>query len=207
MALKATKREEIGTRRVKKAREAGYIPAVLYGQGASPTPLYIERAQLSKEHLALGHSLDLDVDGKTVRAIVKDEQRDALSDQVLHIDFQALSAGSTVTINVPITLVGVPVGIKKGGILEFLTRDLEIELPAEKLIEEITLDVSQMDIGDVIHVGDLNLPAEAKISKDPEEVVVSLAAPEEEEVVEEAAPTEAEPEVISRGKKEEEEEG
>jgi large subunit ribosomal protein L25 len=104
-------------------------------------------------------------------------------------------------------LVGVPVGIKKGGILEFLTRDLEIELPAEKLIEEITLDVSQMDIGDVIHVGDLNLPAEAKISKDPEEVVVSLAAPEEEEVVEEAAPTEAEPEVISRGKKEEEEEG
>jgi large subunit ribosomal protein L25 len=182
MALKVLKRTETGTRRVKKSRVLGQVPAILYGQGVNPTPLLVERTDLAKEHVALGRSVELDLDGQLIRAIVKDEQRNAITEEVLHLDFQALSAGATVTITVPIVLEGEPVGIKKGGILEFLTRELELELPAEKLIEEIRVNVSNMDVGDVVHVGDLNLPEEAKVSKDLEEVVVSVAAPEEEEV-------------------------
>ncbi|HRC95684.1 MAG TPA: 50S ribosomal protein L25, partial [Coprothermobacter proteolyticus] len=87
-------------------------------------------------------------------------------------------------------------------------REIEVELPTEKLVEQVTVDVSNMDIGDIIHIGELDLPPEAKIFADLEEVVVAVTVPVEEEVeeVEEEAAVEGEPEVISKGKKEEEEE-
>lgn len=209
MAVKVIKRTEMqtGTRKVKKMRKDGYVPAVLYGQDMKATPILLERSQVIRERITLGRSLELDVDGKIVRVIVKEEQMDPISQEVIHLDFQTLSAGSTVTVSVPIVLVGEPVGIKKGGILEFPTREIEVELPTEKLVEQIIVDVSNMDIGDVIHIGELNLPPEAKIFADLEEVVVAVTVPVEEEVeeVEEVA-VEGEPEVISKGKKEEEEE-
>ena len=209
MAVKAIKRTEMqtGTRKVKKMRKDGYVPAVLYGQDMKATPILLERSQVIRERITLGRSLELDVDGKIVRVIVKEEQMDPISQEVIHLDFQTLSAGSTVTVSVPIVLVGEPVGIKKGGILEFPTREIEVELPTEKLVEQIIVDVSNMDIGDIIHIGELNLPPEAKIFADLEEVVVAVTVPVEEEVeeVEEVA-VEGEPEVISKGKKEEEEE-
>jgi len=209
VAVKAIKRTEMqtGTRKVKKMRKDGYVPAVLYGQDMKATPILLERSQVIRERITLGRSLELDVDGKIVRVIVKEEQMDPISQEVIHLDFQTLSAGSTVTVSVPIVLVGEPVGIKKGGILEFPTREIEVELPTEKLVEQIIVDVSNMDIGDIIHIGELNLPPEAKIFADLEEVVVAVTVPVEEEVeeVEEVA-VEGEPEVISKGKKEEEEE-
>ncbi|HOA64390.1 MAG TPA: 50S ribosomal protein L25 [Coprothermobacter proteolyticus] len=210
MAVKVIKRTETqtGTRKVKKIRKNGYVPAVLYGQDMEATPLLLERSQVIRERITLGRSLELDVDGKIVRVIVKEEQVDPISQEVIHLDFQALSAGSTVTVSIPIVLVGEPVGIKKGGILEFPTREIEVELPTEKLVEQVTVDVSNMDIGDIIHIGELDLPPEAKIFADLEEVVVAVTVPVEEEVeeVEEEAAVEGEPEVISKGKKEEEEE-
>jgi len=210
VAVRVIKRTETqtGTRKVKKIRKNGYVPAVLYGQDMEATPLLLERSQVIRERITLGRSLELDVDGKIVRVIVKEEQVDPISQEVIHLDFQALSAGSTVTVSIPIVLVGEPVGTKKGGILEFPTREIDVELPTEKLVEQVTVDVSNMDIGDIIHIGELDLPPEAKIFADLEEVVVAVTVPVEEEVeeVEEEAAVEGEPEVISKGKKEEEEE-
>jgi len=210
VAVKVIKRTEMqtGTRKVKKIRKDGYVPAVLYGQDMRATPILLERSQVIRERITLGRSLELDVDGKIVRVIVKEEQMDPISQEVIHLDFQALSAGSTLTVSVPIVLVGEPVGIKKGGILEFPTREIEVELPTEKLVEQVIVDVSNMDIGDIIHIGELDLPPEAKIFADLEEVVVAVTVPVEEEVeeVEEEVAVEGEPEVISKGKKEEGEE-
>ncbi|NPV88673.1 50S ribosomal protein L25 [Coprothermobacteraceae bacterium] len=204
MALEAIKRLEKGTRVARRARRNGLVPAVLYGKGVDPVCLYVSLKELRQEHFNVGHVLDLAIQGSLVKAIIKDVQIEPATGAVLHLDFQALSAGSTVTVTVPVVITGEPVGVKKGGILEFITREVELEIPSDRLFEQIVVDVSNLDLGDIIHVRDLPIPEGVKVLEDPDEVVVTIAEQEVEEVAAEAE-TVSEPEVISKGKKEEEE--
>ncbi len=149
---------------------------------------------------------------RTVTVLVKDVQYDPVKEDIIHIDFQEISLTSKIKVNVGIVSKGEPVGVKQeGGTLNHLLWELEVECLPTQIPKEIPVDVSQLKIGDVIHVRDLTLPADVKVINDPESLVFSLEHPiKEEEIAPAAAAAEGEeptePEVIKE-KKEIPEEG
>jgi large subunit ribosomal protein L25 len=147
--------------------------------------------------------------------LIRDIQRHPFKRQILHVDFQELVAGEKVTVNIPITLTGIPEGVRLGGgVLDQTMREVEIEVDPSNIPDHIEYDVTSMVIGDSVHVSDLKVPDGVEVLDDPESSVAVLAAPRaviEETAAAPAAEGEgaapAEPEVIGRGKEDEEGEG
>ncbi|MBV8815131.1 MAG: 50S ribosomal protein L25/general stress protein Ctc [Verrucomicrobia bacterium] len=210
--LTVQKRAQVGRNAIKKVRKQGLIPAVFYGGDREPINLEINSRQLStllaraaSENILL--ELEI-VDGESKHsslAMIQEIQRDPLQPEVVHVDFHAVSATEKLTAEVPIETVGEPVGVKTGGgLLEHILRSIEVECLPGDLPERIEVDVTNLDIGDSVHVKDLKLPSgvEALVDEDLTVVSVSEARVEEEEVAAaEAAP--AAPEVITAKKPEE----
>ena len=208
--LKAQPRNVSGTVEAKKARNAGLVPAVIYGRHlGKPQNLQLDARELK---LALGKTtgqhvlVDLEITGggKTL-ALIQDVQHHALNRDILHVDFHALRADETMHTSVPVVCIGESSGVKNsGGILEQLLRSIEVECLPKDLPDSITLDVSKLEIGDAIHIKDLPLPAGVTALGNPETSVLHIAAPAVEEVaapvVEGAVATE--PEVIKEKKPE-----
>jgi len=206
------KRAQVVRNAIKKVRKQGLIPAVFYGGDREPINLEINSRQLStllaraaSENILL--ELEI-VDGESKHsslAMIQEIQRDPLQPEVVHVDFHAVSATEKLTAEVPIETVGEPVGVKTGGgLLEHILRSIEVECLPGDLPERIEVDVTNLDIGDSVHVKDLKLPSgvEALVDEDLTVVSVSEARVEEEEVAAaEAAP--AAPEVITAKKPEE----
>jgi large subunit ribosomal protein L25 len=140
---------------------------------------------------------------------LKEFQLDPVTDEIIHVDFHGLKAGEKVNVEVAVHLVGTPLGVKEGGLLQHALHKIEIECLPTEIPEKIDVDVTNLKIGDSIHVKDLNLP-NMKILSNPETTIVSVIHKAGHEVKEAAgeAPTieQAEPEVIQKGKKTEEEE-
>ena len=153
------------------------------------------------------------VGGQTAKTLIREIQRHPIKRQILHVDFQALVAGEKVTVNIPIVLNGIPEGVRlEGGVLDQTLRELEIEVDPSDIPDHVEIDVTNMVIGDSLHVSDIKLPAGVKVLDDPETSVAVLAAPRaviEEapavEAVEGAAEGATEPEVIGKGPGDEEE--
>jgi len=210
-SLKCERREKSGSAESRRLRRAGFIPCILYSKDLN-IPIKVRREDILK--LAHTHGLEniiielsLKDEEKSYPALVKEVQYHPVSDDIIHIDFFKISMEEKIVTKVPIELKGEAVGVKKGGVLEFLLRELEIECLVKDLPEKIEVDISDLDIADSIHVGDLELPENLKVLNEEEEVIVTCAAPEEMPVEEEVAPeAESEPEVIKEKKKEEEEE-
>ncbi len=204
------KREKKGSAESRRLRRAGFIPCILYSKDLN-LPIKIKKQDILK--ITHAHSLEnaiielqLKENGNQVYpALVKDIQYDPFSDDIVHIDFLKISMEEKITVKVPIELKGEAIGVKKGGILEFLLRELEIECFVQDIPEKIEVDISNLEIADSIHVGDLKTSESLKVLNAPEEVIVTCAVPEEE-VPEEVSPEvqETEPEVIKEKKKEEE---
>lgn len=219
VSLSANSRDATGKGAARTLRSQGQVPAVIYGHGRDPQPLALNARDLDK---MLGHIqaestvIEVTVGGQTSRTLIREIQRHPIKRQILHVDFQALVAGEKVTVNIPIVLTGTPEGVRLGGgVLDQTLRELEIEVDPSDIPDHVELDVTNMVIGDSMHVSDLSLPPGVKVLDDPETSVAVLAAPRaviEEvaavtEAVEGEAGTVAEPEVIGRGKEEEEGEG
>ncbi len=206
LVIKAVPREEKGKEKVKKARARGLIPAVIYGKGLEESRLlYIDQKEFSTKIFRSdikGLILQIEVNGDSYNAILKEIQYHPVTYEPLHIDFQAIRMDQPVEVTVAVKLVGEPVGIKKGGMLEFETRELEIKALPDAIPEAIEVDVSGLDIGYFVKVKDITPPPGVEILEDPETVIALVTAEMEEE---EAAPEEeeaAEPEVIGKGKEE-----
>ena len=140
---------------------------------------------------------------------MKDYQTDPVDGELLHADFFEVSLTEEVEVTVHITLVGEPIGVRRdGGILQYLLREIEVECLPDKIPGHIEVDVSNLEIGQSIRVGDLRRGEGIKVLNDPDEVIINIVAPAVEEAapVEAAAPEIKEPEIIKKGKKEEEEE-
>ncbi len=203
-------REGNGKGSARTLRAAGLIPDVIYGHGREPQSLSIDTRELEK---LLGHIsaentvIDLSIDGRSSRTLIREIQRHPFKRQILHVDFQELVAGEKVTVRVPIVLIGVPAGVRlDGGMLDQITRELEVEVDPANIPNHIEVDVTELTIGSSIHVSDLNLPAGVEVA-DEEATVCVVSAPR---AVVEAAPTEeaeavVEPEVIRARKPDEEE--
>jgi len=210
--LKARPREKVGKQYAKKLRRSGFIPAVVYGPETPTLPLEIESRSfnaLLREGISENVIITLSVDGQKNgkrKVLIREIQRDPVKGDILHVDFHQISLTKKLTLEVPIHLVGEPVGVKEGGILQHVLRMLEVECLPTAIPDKIEIDVSNLKIGDSIHVGDIRVE-NVEILSDPKSSIVSVVPPtvfKEAEAVPTA--TEEEPEVITEKKEEEKEE-
>ena len=196
-----------------RSRRNGIIPGIIYGEGEHSVPFEAKYDDFQTLiHTASGENVivDLKLEGdKTDRkAIIRDIQRDPINGSVLHFDLHHISLTEKVTVNVPIVVIGVPIGVKDfGGILEHALREVEVECLPTEIPPRIEMDVSALKIGDSVHVGELTL-AKGTIVTAAERSVVTVVPPAVEEVAKEAEVPEAvEPELVGKEKEGEEEEG
>jgi large subunit ribosomal protein L25 len=211
-------RGEKGKNTNRRLRAAGQIPAVLYGAGVETVPIQVERKKL-EEMFRAGATENTIFLLKRVEsdqerhARIREMQIDPVSRQVLHIDFQRVLMDQTIRINVPIHTLGTPKGVREeGGMIDFITREVEVECLPGDIPEAIEIDVTALVIGDHLEAGALRLPEGVTLLEEPDRVIVSVVYPQraEEKEEEEEALLEAEreePEVIRRGKEEGEGEG
>jgi large subunit ribosomal protein L25 len=210
--LNGTRRETLGKGGARKARAAGRIPAVLYGHGETPVPVTIQAREFDlalRAHKGGNPIVNLAVAGGEYTALIRDVQYDPLTQDILHLDFQHISLTETIEVKVAVHLTGLPVGVKDGGgILETILREIEVRCLPTAIPPSIEVDVSHLAIGDSVHVREISVP-NVTILNDGGETIATVVPPTvmeekpaEEGVVAEVAPSE--PEVIAKGKKEEE---
>ena len=212
--LAGARRDRLGKGGARKSRAAGQIPAVLYGHGETPIPVAVgTRAFEIALHRHEGGNpiVNLALDGGEYTALIRDVQYDPVTHDVLHLDFQHISLTETVEVKVALHFEGLAIGVKDGGgILEHIVRDVEVRCLPTAIPPSISVNVSHLNIGDSVHVRDLSVP-EVVILTDPDTTIATVVPPTvmEEKPAEEAVVAEAaaEPEVIAKGKKEEEGEG
>lgn len=203
LVLAAQTRQETGKGAARKLRQHGRIPAVFYGPDSGATMLAVEYSALEK--LLKGGTgenilIDLQVhseDGiETKTTMIKELQTDPVDDRFLHADFYEVSMDKEITVNVAIQLVNTPVGVTKGGMLEHIRRELTVSCLPGKLTHSIDADISKLDIGDSLHVEDIELPEGMTALEDGHLTVAVIAAPaaaeKEEEEEEEGIAAESE---------------
>ena len=213
IVIKANRREIVG-KRTKGLRREGILPAVIYGRHVETQPLSMDHKETSQilEGLSPSALIVLQVDGEQHYVLVREKQRDVISGSLLHVDFQDVLLTEKTRANVTIHLTGVSPAVRDmGGILVQNLEQLDVEALPRDLPEYIEVDISGLEeIGDAIYVRDLHLMGEVDVLADPDDVIVVVTMPEaeveveEEEEVEEEILEGTEPEVIERGKREEE---
>jgi large subunit ribosomal protein L25 len=203
--IEAQVRPTSGKNANKRLRKSGRIPAVIYGPGRQPAVVSVNpndvRAILHSES-GRNTIVGLSVDGSEQNnAMLKDYQLDPVQGNLIHADFLEIAMDRLLELTVNIELVGDPEGVKiDGGIMDFVTRSIEVECLPSDIPEAIKVDVSALKINDYIRVKNLQTNARVKILSDPEIVIVTIVPPTKEEVPEEAVVEAAEPELIKKGK-------
>jgi large subunit ribosomal protein L25 len=210
--LSASARRDVGKGVARTLRRTGQIPGVIYGHHRDPQPLAISERDFDRlqQTVAIESTvIELSVDGRTSRTLIREIQRHPFKRQVLHVDFQELVAGEKVTVRIPIHLIGTAAGLKDGGIMDQVMRELEIEVDPANIPPHVDVDVSAMVIGDSIHLNEIKLPEGVTVLDDAESTVAVLGAPRAETPAAgvEAVAEAVEPEVIGREPTEEEGEG
>jgi len=191
----------------RQARFAGEIPGVIYGAGETPVALAVPKKEfelaLKTAHAGGNVIVAIKLDGAIEKtAIIREVQRDPITHAILHLDFHHISLTEKVTVEVTVHLVGTPDGVKNGGgILEHITRTIEIECLPTQIPQHLEADVTALAIGDSIHVRDLNVP-NAEVLSDPDTTIATVVPPTvmTEAAATSAAGTSTEPEVIAKGK-------
>ena len=191
VSLNAFGRSQIGRGEVKKLRAAGRVPATIYGRQTKPLNLELVGKELSDLiHHSLSENIlvDLTVGPASHLALVQEVQHHPLTGKVLHVDFHEVSPTEKVTIMVPVESVGEAAGVKTGGgVLEHVLHKIKVRALPKDLPEQIVVDVTALEVGKSIHLGELPAPAGVEILGDKKVTVVSVAMPKTE--VEEAAAT------------------
>ncbi|MFQ3671266.1 MAG: 50S ribosomal protein L25 [Verrucomicrobiia bacterium] len=207
VGLKAKTRRGVGRNRVKALRREGSIPAVLYG-GSQTHTLEVKGTELvaalhgaESEHILVNLEIEGEAGGTKHLAVIQHVQIDPLKDKILHVDLHELDESKLMHAEVPVHEVGECVGVKNGGILDHLVRSIRVECLPKDLPEVIRVDVTQLGVGQSIHVKDLPLPAGVTAMHDPEQTIMIVHEPKVSEVA--AAEVAAQPEVITAKKVEE----
>ena len=214
--LNVERRQTVGKNEARRARVAGRVPAVVYGAKKETVPIFVDSKSLTDAFRnGAGDNaiylLKLAGTDQARHAMIKDLVRDPVSRKLLHVDFLRVMMDVKVRVSVPLELQGVPKGVKQdGGILDFVTREIEIECLPGEIPAHIGVDVSEIGMGESLRVGQVQATAGIRILEDADRVIAHVAHPQKEEEVaapvpgaEAAAP--AEPEVIKKGKVEAEE--
>lgn len=212
ITLNAEKRDRAGKGVARSLRREGVVPAVVYRGGGS-TPIKVNKKELvGFINVTSGEQVMVNLqfpDGESRFALMKEYQVDPVSGELLHTDFFEVSLTDELRVTVTVTTKGEPIGVKRdGGILQHGIREIEIQCLPDKIPGHVEVDVSSLETGKSIHVSDLNLGEGIKILTDLDELIATVTSPVAEEAAAAPAAGEiAEPEVIKKGKKEEEAEG
>lgn len=204
LELKAEKRTAKGSKAIRKLRGAGQIPAVLYGHKQDNVMLCLQEQDFTHVLHTGARMVRLTVDNKKESALIKEVQYDNIADRVIHIDFSRIDLDEKVRLRVPIELVGESIGVKEGGMLTHVMKDMEIECLPTAIPEKIKVNISELGMGKVIHVKEIPAMKGIQYLSDAESVIASI-----HQIVEEKAVSEEEilagPEVITKKPKEGEE--
>jgi large subunit ribosomal protein L25 len=211
--LKAEPRQDHGKSATRKMRAAGRIPGVVYGHGETTRMVSVDAHELgllfAKVHWE-NTIIELDIQGERgkIRTLVREVQAHAYRPDIVHVDFQQIHAGEMLHVEVPIRVHGTAPGVKAGGVLMQTETDLPIRTTPDRIPEYIEIDISGLEIGDSIHLRDIQLPEGVEAEIDADRTICSVTPPT-------VAPTEApaeepveeggEPEVIRRAREDEEE--
>lgn len=191
-------------------RRSGYLPAVLYGADKTPVALQLNNREASKSiNRIFGIVLiDLNVDGKVHKTLVREVQRNAITDEILHVDFYEVAMDRLMTARIPVRLIGnAPAVTTFGGILVRGIAELEIACLPGDLVNSVEVDLGQLkQIGDTIHVSDIYLPKTIKVLTHSDEQIAHVTYASQEEIATEKLEVSGEVEVVDKGKKEDEEE-
>jgi large subunit ribosomal protein L25 len=196
--LKATGRGRAGKGASRAVRREGLVPAVIYGDKKEPQLISLKYNEVTS-HVQGGRFLstliDLEVEGQTIRAIPRDVQFEPVRDFIVHVDFLRLGKGAKVRVEVPVQFRNQEIcpGIKKGGVLNIVSHDLELYCSSDFIPDQIEIDLAGLEMGRSIHLSDIKLPEGVASTGNPEEItIVTITAPiaEKEEAPAEAAPAE-----------------
>lgn len=208
ITVAAEPRQRIGKGGARALRREGLLPAILYRKG-NAMAVQLNAKEISR---IIGRTageqviLNLQFPNETRQAIIKDFQKDPVLGDLLHVDFQEISATEAIRVAVHLAIKGEPIGVKRDkGVLQYGIREIEIECLPDRIPGHIDVDVSNLGLGQSIHVGDLRLGEGIKVITDPKDVIVSVTAVKEEVAAPAPVAEIAEPEVIKKGKKVEEE--
>ena len=205
-------RPEQGRGSARRMRRVGQIPAVLYGGDRPPVSISVDEhslKELLKQEAGENTIFLLKLEGtkEELRAMIREIQKDPISGHFLHIDFIRILAGQKVHVRIPVELTGECLGVRQGGRVDFISRELAVEILPGEMFDKFSVDLSTLDVGHHVSVADLQsvLPPSARFLEDPHRMVVvvetpraeaEVAVPAGEAVIAEAA----EPEVIRKGK-------
>lgn len=210
VTLEVTRRENTGKEVAKKLRRDGKVPAVVYGGHRDPVAITVDRKSVSElikksEHGMRSVFLLKMADSDQQRhAMIKEVTINPISRKMTHIDFVRVVMDEMVKVMVPVHLTGTAIGVKEGGLLDFQVRDLHVECLPNAIPDSIDVDVTALAHHDYLRVKDLKLPEGVKVSDDPERVVVGVTHAKAEAAADVAEPGAGEPEVIKKGKPEDE---
>lgn len=200
IALSAEMRSRTGKGGARTARRDGKIPGVMYGPETEPVSLNVNQRELSSvlRHAGRSSIVNLSIGGKESKVLIRELQRDPVTSDVLHVDFHAISMDKPISVSIPISFVGESAGVKIGGIMQTTMRELAISCLPTNIPDKVEVDVSELNIGDSIHVSDITVE-NVEILAEARRTIVVIAAPTvikstttaEEEEGEEAAEGEA----------------
>jgi large subunit ribosomal protein L25 len=211
ITVRAAAREGRGKNDARRARRDGQVPVTIYGGTGETVAALVplrELAAILRSDTGRNTILTMDIEGVgTSEVMFQDRQIDPVRGRLVHADFKRLVKGEKIEATVPLRLIGEPLGVREqSGILEQIIREVEIRCEPREIPEHIDVDVTNLEVHDVLHVSDIPVPPGVEILEEPETVIATVGVVKEEVVV--AAPVEdevpAEPEVIGKGKKEDE---
>jgi len=209
--LKASERKDFSKSETRRIRNEGFIPGVFYSKNNQLIHINVaDKAINPLVFTAKTHLISLELEGHDeYECIIKDVQFHPVTDKVIHFDLLGLTKGEKIKLEIPVQLVGSPVGLKEGGVIQHVMHKIEVECLPRHIPEHITIDISGLNLNDSVHISDLKYD-DIEFTDSQDSLIVQVthakikeeAAPAAEAVVEETA----EPEVIAKGKKEEKEE-
>jgi large subunit ribosomal protein L25 len=216
LVIKAEKRENFGKNASRVVRRKGRIPAILYGPGMDNVALTLDKKDLFsilKSETGENTLFRVSYNSEKRDAMIKELQVNPVSDELLHVDLIQIVMDKVIRVAVPIVLVGEAVGVKaEGGFVDFSSREIEVECLPKNIPEHIEVDISALHLHQSVRIDEIDPPEGAKITSDPESVIVLIQAPAkeeevevEEEIEEEVMAEGEEPKVIKKEKAEEEE--
>jgi len=213
VTLEVQDRNDAGKGVARKLRQQGRIPAVVYGGRRDPAKITVDRKSVAELIHKSDHGvrsiflLKMAGTDQQRHAMIKDIQMDPISRKMLHIDFVRVMMDEKIRVTVPVHIVGTAIGVKEGGILDWHIREVHVECLPNEIPDRIDVDVSPLNAHEFLRVSDLKVPEGVKIFDDPEKNVVGVTHAKAEVVEPEAAAAVAvaEPEIITKGKKPEDE--
>jgi large subunit ribosomal protein L25 len=183
--LQAKERKEFRNSALKKIRDGGNIPAIIYGSKVESKPVFVSSADLTKTIRQVGRNgvISLDVDGNKHDVVLTDFQEDFIKKEIIHVDFLAVDKSSKIHVNVRLVLTGEAAGVKDGGVLQQPVHEISITSTPSDIPQQIEVDVSNLQVGETVTVADILYQGAFTINHEADEVIASILPPKQEEEI------------------------